>query len=113
MANGLVLDLDSAAAAEASAVALQAALHDAEVEAAEFDARTDKHLLRISRRHHGNIKASVITQDFVHGADYAALKEAGLSPSRACWAPTPSCAAARASGPRSRRWATSAPPWPG
>jgi DNA gyrase subunit B len=78
MANGLVLDLDSAAAAEASAVALQAALTDATVEA-QFDARTDKHLLRIGRRHHGNIKASVITQDFLHGADYAALKEAGLT----------------------------------
>ena len=47
----------------------QAALHDAEV-AAEFDARTDKHVLRISRRHHGNVKSSVITPDFVHGADY-------------------------------------------
>ena len=44
--------------------------------AGEFDARTDKPLLRISRRHHGNIKSSVITQDFVHGADYAALAEA-------------------------------------
>ncbi|MFT3818615.1 MAG: DNA topoisomerase (ATP-hydrolyzing) subunit B [Rubrivivax sp.] len=76
MANGLTVDLDSAAAAEASAAALQAALNDARVEA-QFDARTDKHLLRISRRHHGNIKASVITPDFVHGADYAALKEAG------------------------------------
>jgi DNA gyrase subunit B len=42
----------------------------------EFDARTDKPLLRISRRHHGNIKSSVLTQDFVHGADYAALAEA-------------------------------------
>ena len=78
MANGLVLDLDSAAAAEGSAVALQAALVDATVEA-QFDARTDKHLLRISRRHHGNIKASVVTQDFIHGADYGALKEAGLT----------------------------------
>jgi DNA gyrase subunit B len=76
IAGGLTLDLDSASAAEASAVALQAALHDAQVEA-QFDARTDKHLLRIGRRHHGNVKASVITQDFVHGADYAALKEAG------------------------------------
>jgi DNA gyrase subunit B len=74
--NGLTLDLDSAAAAEASAVALQAALVDAMVES-QFDARTDKHLLRIGRRHHGNIKSSVITQDFVHGGDYAALKEAG------------------------------------
>jgi len=78
IADGLVLDLDSAQAAEASALALQKALHDAEV-AAEFDARTDKHLLRISRRHHGNIKSSVITQDFVHGADYEALSKAGLT----------------------------------
>ena len=78
IADGLVLDLDSAASAEASALALKGALHDAEV-AAEFDARTDKHLLRISRRHHGNIKSSVITQDFVHGADYEALSKAGLT----------------------------------
>jgi DNA gyrase subunit B len=74
--NGLTLDLDSTAAAEASAIALQAGLHDATVEA-QFDARTDKHLLRISRRLHGNIKSSVITQDFVHGADYGALSQAG------------------------------------
>jgi DNA gyrase subunit B len=78
IAGGLELDLDSAAAAEASAVAMQAALHDAMV-SAEFDARTDKHLLRVSRRHHGNVKSSVLTQDFVHGADYAALKEAGVT----------------------------------
>jgi len=78
IADGLVLDLDTPAAAEASALALQQALHDAEV-AAEFDARTDKHLLRISRRHHGNIKSSVITQDFVHGADYEALARAGVT----------------------------------
>jgi len=78
IADGLVLDLDSTAAAEASALALQQALLDAEV-AAEFDTRTDKHLLRISRRHHGNVKSSVITQDFVHGADYEALSKAGLT----------------------------------
>ena len=39
--------------------------------AAEFDVRTDKPILRLSRHHHGNVKSSVITQDFVHGADYA------------------------------------------
>ena len=78
MADGLVLDLDSLANAEASAAALQAALHDAEV-AAEYDARGDRHVLRISRRHHGNVKASVITPDFVHGADYEALSRAGLT----------------------------------
>jgi DNA gyrase subunit B len=82
IADGVRLNLDTAADAEASAVLLQAKLRElatngvpAEV-AGEFDARTDKPLLRISRRHHGNIKSSVITQDFVHGADYAALAEA-------------------------------------
>ncbi len=82
IADGVSLKLDSVADAKASAVALQAKLRElnttgapAEV-AGEFDARTDKPLLRISRRHHGNIKSSVITQDFVHGADYAALAEA-------------------------------------
>ncbi len=78
VAAGLTLALDNAASAEASAIALQAALVDARV-SAEVDARTDKHLLRIGRRHHGNLKSSVITQDFVHGADYAALQEAGLT----------------------------------
>ena len=82
IADGVSLDLDTPASAEASAVLLQAKLRElndsgapAEV-ASEFDVRTDKPVLRISRRHHGNIKSSVITQDFVHGADYAALATA-------------------------------------
>ncbi|MEO7058022.1 MAG: DNA gyrase subunit B, partial [Caldimonas sp.] len=78
IANGQALDLDSLDAAEASATALQTSLRDAEV-AAEFDARSDKHILRISRLHHGNVKSSVITADFVHGADYEALSSAGLT----------------------------------
>ena len=84
IADGVSLNLDTVLDAEASAVALQAKLQEldkasnaapAEV-AGEFDVRTDKPVLRISRRHHGNVKSSVITQDFVHGADYAALAEA-------------------------------------
>ncbi|MES2957194.1 MAG: toprim domain-containing protein, partial [Pseudomonadota bacterium] len=78
ISDGLVLDLDSLASAEVSATALKSALHDAEVDAA-YDARTDKHVLRIGRRHHGNLKTSVITPDFVHGADYEALSRAGLT----------------------------------
>ncbi|MFM2055897.1 MAG: hypothetical protein RLY71_282 [Pseudomonadota bacterium] len=78
ISDGLQLHLDDAAHAETSAADLKAALHDAEV-SAEYDARTDKHHLRISRRHHGNIKSSVITADFVHGADYEALSRAGLT----------------------------------
>ncbi|MFI4928395.1 MAG: toprim domain-containing protein, partial [Burkholderiales bacterium] len=84
IADGVVLNLDTVTEAEASAIKLQAKLQEidrltnaapAEV-AGEFDARSDKPVLRISRRHHGNIKSSVITQDFVHGADYKALAEA-------------------------------------
>ena len=75
IADGVALNLDSVPEAEASAAALQDWLPDAEV-AGEFDVRTDKPILRISRRLHGNIKSSVLTQDFVHGADYAALSEA-------------------------------------
>ena len=79
VADGVALNLDTVAEAEASAVALQIKLRElgsgAEV-AGEFDVRTDKPILRVSRRHHGNVKSSVLTQDFVHGADYAALAEA-------------------------------------
>ncbi len=74
--GGLALDLDTPAAARASAAEMQAALKDAIV-SAEVDPRTDKPYLRISRRHHGNVKSSVIGQDFVHGADYATLATAG------------------------------------
>ncbi len=83
IADGVRLDLDTVAGAEASAAALQAKLQEidrltnaapAEV-AGEFDVRTDKPILRISRRHHGNVRSSVITQDFVHGADYRTLAE--------------------------------------
>ncbi len=82
IADGVSLNMDSLETAAESAPALQAKLRElnttgipAEV-AAEFDVRTDKPILRISRRHHGNIKSSVLTQDFVRGADYAALAEA-------------------------------------
>ncbi|MEX1167156.1 MAG: DNA gyrase subunit B, partial [Hydrogenophaga sp.] len=82
MADGVSIKLDTVEEAEASAIAMQAKLRElsatgvpAEV-AGEFDARTDKPILRISRRHHGNVKSSIITQDFVHGADYGALSTA-------------------------------------
>ena len=87
IADGVSLNLDTVPDAEKSAIALQAKLQEldrasnqapAEV-AGEFDVRTDKPVLRISRRHHGNVKSSVITQDFVHGADYAALAEAATT----------------------------------
>jgi DNA gyrase subunit B len=85
IADGVALNLDTLADAEASAQLLQTQLRalnttgaPAEV-AGEFDVRSDKPILRISRRHHGNAKSSVLTQDFVHGADYAALAEAAAT----------------------------------
>ena len=78
IADGLVLDLDTAAAAESSAAMLAGALHDAQV-TPDVDARTDKQLLRISRRQHGNVRSSIITQDFVHGTDYEVLARAGAT----------------------------------
>ena len=78
LASGLPINLDSKEAADAAAAAMQAALHDAEVNA-EYDARTDKLLLRISRKQHGNTRSSVINADFVHGADYEVLAGAGVT----------------------------------
>ncbi|SER52884.1 DNA topoisomerase (ATP-hydrolyzing) subunit B [Giesbergeria anulus] len=85
VADGVALNLDTLPEAEASAAALEVKLRELNTSgtpatvAGEFDARTDKPLLRISRHHHGNVKSSVITQDFVLGADYAALAEAAAT----------------------------------
>ena len=88
IADGVELDLDSAAAAEASATALKAKLSEMHSKTllgaavnddgtadvyAQFDEKTDKHRLMIARRHHGNVRLSHLDADFVHGADYAAL----------------------------------------
>jgi len=74
---GTELDLDDAASAEASALRLTAALGNSTVHVyAQHDSVTDKHRLRIERRHHGNVKLSAIDADFVHGSDYATLAAA-------------------------------------
>jgi DNA gyrase subunit B len=74
---GIELNLDDAENASASAQRLTEALGNSTVHVhAQHDALTDKHRLRIERRHHGNVRASVIDVDFVHGADYAALADA-------------------------------------
>ena len=75
--NGVELDLATAASAEASARTLEQAMGNHSVEvAAQYDERTDKHRLAIHRRHHGNVKLSVIDAEFTHGADYATLNHA-------------------------------------
>jgi DNA gyrase subunit B len=77
LAEGLELNLDTASGAEASAAAMTQALGNSTLQVfAVFDEKMDKHLLRIERQIHGNIKVSVIDADFVHGADYQALANA-------------------------------------
>lgn len=79
--DGMELNLDDDAQAQASAQRLQQALADDKSPAhidviARFDEKADKYLLRIERHHHGNVKVSVIDADFVHGADYQTLTHA-------------------------------------
>jgi DNA gyrase subunit B len=78
--NGATLDLDSLEDAEQSARALSAAINDPTVEViAKSDELSDKHMLRIQRVIHGNVKVSVIDADFVHGPDYAVLSAAAAT----------------------------------
>jgi DNA gyrase subunit B len=82
--DGVALNLDDQTQAQASAVALEAALNkdiqpglnSSIAVRADFDSHHEKHFLRIERQHHGNVKVSVIDADFVHGADYAVLAQA-------------------------------------
>jgi len=76
--DGVVIDLTSEAAAEASAKALEKALQSdplkPEVTAhATYDAVREIRSLVVERRHHGNVKKSVIDADFLLTADYQQL----------------------------------------
>ena len=79
IADGVSIELETLEQAQQCAAVLELKLRElgsGSVVTGEMDVRTDKPLLRISRQHHGNVKSSVITQDFVHGADYATLSDA-------------------------------------
>ena len=78
--TGVTLNLDTTEAAERSAQALSAEVNDPAVEiSVSSDALSARHLLRIARRHHGNLKVSVIDAEFVHGPDYGVLAEAAAT----------------------------------
>jgi DNA gyrase subunit B len=78
--NGVTLDLDSHAAAEASAAALGKAINDPSVQVVvKSDELSDKHLLRVERRHFGNMKVTTIDADFVKGPDYQILANAAAT----------------------------------
>jgi DNA gyrase subunit B len=78
--TGVTLKLDTLEAAEQSAQAMSATINDPTVEVlVKSDELSDKHMLRIQRRHHGNLKISVIDADFVQGPDYAVLANAAAT----------------------------------
>jgi DNA gyrase subunit B len=80
IATGVTLNLDTTADAEASAQALTAALNDPTVNViVKSDELSDKHMLRIERRHFGNLKVSTIDADFVAGPDYQLLSNAAAT----------------------------------
>ena len=78
--NGIPLQLDDEAQAQATAEALQQAMKltdgDGITVSVQRDERTEKHRLRIERRQHGNWRTTSIDADFTYGADYAVLKTA-------------------------------------
>jgi DNA gyrase subunit B len=43
------------------------------------DELSDKHMLRIQRMHHGNVRVSVIDADFIDSPDYAVLSAAAAT----------------------------------
>jgi len=78
--TGVTLNLDTLESAEQSGKALVQAINDPSVEVVvKSDELSDKHMLRIQRMHHGNVKVSVIDADFVHGPDYAILSSAAAT----------------------------------
>ncbi|MGE5666189.1 MAG: toprim domain-containing protein, partial [Betaproteobacteria bacterium] len=75
--GGVELDLHDEASAQASARALTGAMGNHTVEVvARFDDKTERQRLLVLRKHHGNIKTSLIDAEFVHSSDYATLVDA-------------------------------------
>jgi DNA gyrase subunit B len=74
--QGVVVDLSSSDAAQKSAEDVKRALPRNGLDiAAEFDDKTERQQLRISRMHHGNLRVSVLDEDFVVSGDYKQILE--------------------------------------
>ncbi len=76
--DGIAIDLSSEAATEASVKTLQTALRSDPLKPevsvyAAYDGVREMRSLRVERRHHGNVKVSVIDADFLLTADYQQL----------------------------------------
>jgi DNA gyrase subunit B len=78
--TGVTLNLDTQEAAEESAQKLTKAINDPTVNVlVKTDELSDKHMLRIERRYHGNLKVTTIDTDFLQSADYGVLAGAAAT----------------------------------
>jgi DNA gyrase subunit B len=82
--GGATVELDTLENAQVSAARMQAALDEPllpnQVEVvAEYHAGSEANRLIIRRKHHGNVRATVIDNDFVNGADYGVLARAAAT----------------------------------
>jgi DNA gyrase subunit B len=82
--GGATVELDTQEQAEASAKRLHAGLQDPllphQVDVvAEFHQSAEKYRLIVRRKHHGNVRVTVLDHDFVRGADYAILARAAAT----------------------------------
>ncbi len=76
--GGVSISLDSAAAAEESAITLRRAISsDGILISSAVDAKTERLFLKVERRRHGNIRLGSIDADFVHSGDYAQIRQTG------------------------------------
>ncbi|WP_423377900.1 DNA topoisomerase (ATP-hydrolyzing) subunit B [Burkholderia sp. LMG 32019] len=76
--DGVAIDLSNEASTEASAKALHTALHDEALKnevrvVPSYDPVREQRSLHVERTHHGNVRVSVIDQEFQHTADYQQL----------------------------------------
>jgi len=74
--RGLEVDISSDVAAQDSAVALTRAVAGAGIAVeAQFDAKSEAHLLVVRRMVHGNLRVSVVDKDFIESGDYTQIRK--------------------------------------
>ena len=75
--TGVTLNLDDEHNARQSAIALEQAINDQDVNVkAQFSEKSEEYKICIERMVHGNVRMTVIDDDFVAGSDYRALANA-------------------------------------
>lgn len=76
--GGVSISLDSADAAEESALSLSRAMSSDGVRiTSSVDPKTERRFLKVERSRHGNIRIGMIDADFVHSGDYAQIRKTG------------------------------------